>query len=154
MCQLGPPAILSPCHHGDMVTLCVHLRPRTFENSFTVYSVCSLRLRCPNLSQVSHCPPETLRDNLIVLASDVYSYGVLLWELYCAETPFAQYTAFQLVNAVAGEGERLVFPPHCPPPYAQLATQCMAAQPGDRPTMDKVDGEENPSSCGERGARR
>ena len=48
------------------------------------------------IGTVSHMPPESIRDNVVVLASDVYSFGILLWELYCVEKPFAVYTPFQV----------------------------------------------------------
>ena len=34
----------------------------------------------------------------------MYSYGVLMWEMYTAAQPFAGYTAFQLLSAVVQVG--------------------------------------------------
>ena len=46
-------------------------------------------------------PPELLRDGQLSKAADVYAFGVLLWEMYVAERPWAgecfcnQFTAAQ-----------------------------------------------------------
>lgn len=87
---------------------------------------------------VTHMPPETLRDNLMTFSSDVYSFGILLWELYCAAKPFAHYSPFQLLNAVVQYDERPAFPSHCPAAYQLLATQCMSKAHEVRPTLAKV----------------
>jgi serine/threonine protein kinase len=39
----------------------------------------------PSISQVTHMPPELLRDGQLSKAVDVYAFGVLLWEM-CVET--------------------------------------------------------------------
>lgn len=51
--------------------------------------------------------------------------------------PFPSLFA-QLMNAVVTEGEQLVFPLHCPAPYARLAQDCMSRTPTARPTMQAV----------------
>lgn len=37
---------------------------------------------------ISFMPPELVRDAKLSKASDVYSFGILMWELYCRETAF------------------------------------------------------------------
>ncbi|GAX79853.1 hypothetical protein CEUSTIGMA_g7293.t1 [Chlamydomonas eustigma] len=90
------------------------------------------------IGTASHMPPESIQDNLVVFASDSYSFGVLMWELYCVEKPFALYTPFQLITAVVANGERPTFPSHCPPSYVALAQQCMNAEHSKRPIMTDV----------------
>eukprot|EP00798_Chlamydomonas_sp_ICE-L_P016723 gene16723-22990_t len=86
----------------------------------------------------THMPPETIRDNVVVLASDVYSFGILMWELYCIDKPFAEYSNLQLLNAIVALGERPKFPSHCPTGYAQLANECMMAEFQFRPSLKSV----------------
>jgi len=37
---------------------------------------------------VSHMPPEVLKDGILTPAVDVFSFGMLLWELISGELPF------------------------------------------------------------------
>ncbi len=46
----------------------------------------------------------------------------------------------QLVHAVVVDGARPAFPSHCPAPLAQLAAECMAHSPLQRPTFHEVRG--------------
>ena len=39
--------------------------------------------------QVTHMPPELLAEGKISKAADVYSFGVMLWEMYVGERPWA-----------------------------------------------------------------
>ena len=75
-----------------------------------------------------------------VQAADVYAYGVLLWELWCARHAWEGFTYVQVINAVAIQGQRLEFPEAArpPPSYANLAYRCMAASSNDRPRHDAV----------------
>jgi serine/threonine protein kinase len=37
---------------------------------------------------VTHVAPEVLTSSHMGLASDVYSFGILMWEVYCCKPPF------------------------------------------------------------------
>lgn len=41
------------------------------------------------LQTVTHMPPELLLQGQMSKKVDVYSWGVLLWEMYCGCRPFA-----------------------------------------------------------------
>jgi len=49
--------------------------------------------------------PEVLKDGKHSKASDVYSYGIILWEIQSLKTPFKELNVYQILSAV-DEGER------------------------------------------------
>ena len=47
-------------------------------------------------------------------ACDVYSYGLVMWEMLTNRVPFAEMTEFSIIHRVAGPGRC------CPPPYPPI----------------------------------
>ena len=60
--------------------------------------------------------PESLIDRKYSSASDVWSFGVLCWEVYeCGRTPYPSMQAAELVAAIM-KGYRMPCPDNCPEP--------------------------------------
>ncbi|KAG2501254.1 hypothetical protein HYH03_001061 [Edaphochlamys debaryana] len=87
---------------------------------------------------LTHMPAETLRDGVISKATDVYSLGVLLWQLYTSSRPWAGLRHGQIIVMVVTQGARLRFPEGAPPAYESLAMRCMETDPRNRPVMEDV----------------
>jgi serine/threonine protein kinase len=67
---------------------------------------------------------------------DVYSFGVLLWELFAASKPFAQLQAAQIVVAVLVKKARpSPDPASSPATIVALMKRCWSHEPAERPTM-------------------
>jgi serine/threonine-protein kinase len=85
--------------------------------------------------------PEQARGEHVDNQTDIYSFGVVLWELLCGEVPYQGDSflavAMQHVNEpVPSVLERR---PDTPLRLASLVESCMAKQPAERPpTMDVV----------------
>ncbi|XP_020484826.2 non-receptor tyrosine-protein kinase TNK1 [Labrus bergylta] len=82
------------------------------------------------------CAPESLRIGSFSHASDVWMFGVTLWEMftYCEE-PWFGLSGRQILWRVEREGERLEKPPDCPQELYAVMRKCWACSPSDRPTF-------------------
>ncbi|CAI5963552.1 unnamed protein product [Closterium sp. NIES-65] len=70
--------------------------------------------------------------------ADVYSYGIVLWELIAGELPFADYSPLQAAVAVALNGARPPAPENCPPGIRKLMERCWDKAPKERPEFTEV----------------
>nr|BCL66083.1 protein tyrosine kinase [Volvox africanus] len=87
---------------------------------------------------VSHMPPEAMRDTVFSLATDVFSFGVVLWELYTTESPYRGMAPHEVVEAVCARGERPVWPQDSPPDLVELAEDCWHTDPHQRPSFTDI----------------
>ena len=79
--------------------------------------------------------PESISDNIFSEASDVWSYGVLQWEMFNPDkNPYHDLQTAQMVAMVAG-GYRLPIPRHCPTLAAKIMKGCWDQNPAKRPTF-------------------
>eukprot|EP00250_Pteridium_aquilinum_P020318 c24783_g1_i2 orf=712-1761(-) len=70
--------------------------------------------------------------------SDVYSYGILVWELVTCKMPFADYNPVQAAVGVVMHGLRPAFPPACFPPLRYLIQKCWDQDPSVRPHFSQI----------------
>lgn len=69
---------------------------------------------------------------------DVYSFGIVLWELITGSLPFHNMTAVQAAFAVVNKGVRPTIPPDCLPVLAEIMTRCWDVNPDVRPPFAEV----------------
>lgn len=85
--------------------------------------------------------PEILRGCKYEQASDVYSYGVILWELITGKIPYLHRTLAQITGLVGYYGQLLPTPKtkYCPSGVLQkLAKNCLLFEPYRRPTFEQI----------------
>ncbi|KAK1153611.1 activated CDC42 kinase 1, partial [Acipenser oxyrinchus oxyrinchus] len=82
------------------------------------------------------CAPESLKAGTFSHSSDVWMFGVTLWEMftYCQE-PWLGMSGRQILLKTDRDGERLERPKDCPQELSSIMRQCWAPQPQDRPTF-------------------
>jgi serine/threonine protein kinase len=83
--------------------------------------------------------PEVFRsDPVYATPVDVYSFGVLMWELLTSRVPFDGYNRAELPTLVVNQGLRPEIPGGTPRELAHLIQRCWAANPVDRPTFQQI----------------
>jgi TonB family protein len=93
------------------------------------------------LGTIGYLAPEQLRGEEPDRRSDIFSFGVLAFELLAGERPFAGETFTETaLSLLQGEPPALArVAPDCPAPLAELVERCLAREPTARPeTLDEV----------------
>lgn len=83
--------------------------------------------------------PEALQkkpSEINLEASDMWSFGVILWELATRMIPFEGMNPMVIGMQVATESLRLPIPNHLNPRIARLIDLCLKEDPGKRPRFD------------------
>jgi len=106
-----------------------------------------------NMEKASDCAgtiqwmaPEVLhnvlgRRSVYDKRSDVYSYGVMVWEIFHCEIPYANTGLDQMgiANGVLRKQHTLSPKPgFCPPEVAKVIKDCLSFDVRGRPTFDQV----------------
>ena len=85
--------------------------------------------------------PEALQESRFSTASDVWSFGVLYWEILSrGAVPYGQFPEHDNAGVVryVEEGGTLPRPDRCPAPDFALIQQCMSFQPERRLTFQAI----------------
>ncbi|ULU01092.1 hypothetical protein L3Y34_001460 [Caenorhabditis briggsae] len=88
-------------------------------------------------------PEMILQSEGLTTATDVWSYGVVLWEILSREVPYKDYSEFRIFTLITQSGITLAIPPTCPAPLKQLMNNCWKMTPKDRANMRQIQGELN-----------
>uniref|UniRef100_A0A8C4GK06 Mitogen-activated protein kinase kinase kinase n=1 Tax=Dicentrarchus labrax TaxID=13489 RepID=A0A8C4GK06_DICLA len=82
--------------------------------------------------------PEVIRSSTFSKGSDIWSYGVLLWELLTGEVPFRGIDGLAVAYGVAMNKLALPIPSTCPEPFARLMEDCWSPDPHSRPLFTTI----------------
>ena len=88
---------------------------------------------------VSYIAPEILiQKKQKTKESDVYSIGMIMWEIFAGHPPFDDRAHDYHLILQIGEGLRPPILPEMPDDYAQMMQKCWDADPSKRPTIDEI----------------
>ncbi|XP_053122984.1 mitogen-activated protein kinase kinase kinase 10 isoform X1 [Hemicordylus capensis] len=82
--------------------------------------------------------PEVIKLSLFSKSSDVWSFGVLLWELLTGEVPYREIDVLAVAYGVAMNKLTLPIPSTCPEPFARLLEGCWSPDPHARPGFGSI----------------
>ncbi|GJP29986.1 hypothetical protein CLOM_g22015 [Closterium sp. NIES-68] len=83
--------------------------------------------------------PEVLKEQPYDHMADVYSFGIVLWEIVTCGNPFPfEGLKPEQVCSMVNQGLRPDIPSWCPAPLSALMRQCWHRSPASRPDMGEV----------------
>ncbi|XP_027121659.1 serine/threonine/tyrosine-protein kinase HT1-like isoform X3 [Coffea arabica] len=82
--------------------------------------------------------PEMIKEKHHTKKVDIYSFGIVLWELLTALIPFDNMTPEQAAFAVCQKNERPPLPSTCPLAFRHLINRCWSPNPNNRPHFEEI----------------
>ncbi|KZV47715.1 map3k delta-1 protein kinase [Dorcoceras hygrometricum] len=82
--------------------------------------------------------PEVLRNEPSDEKADVYSFGVILWELVTQKIPWENLNSMQVIGAVGFMNQRLEIPRDVDPQWASIIESCWLSEPQCRPSFQEL----------------
>jgi serine/threonine protein kinase len=82
--------------------------------------------------------PESLtRYCVYTEQSDIYSYGVILWEIITGKRPYEGVTEKEILDHIE-QGRREEIPQTIPTVYAEIIRRCWSKDPNERPSLTEI----------------
>ncbi|TYI34683.1 hypothetical protein ES332_A03G025600v1 [Gossypium tomentosum] len=82
--------------------------------------------------------PEVLRNEPSNEKSDVFSFGVILWELMTVSSPWNNLNSLQVVGVVGFMDRRLELPEGLDPQIESIISDCWQSNPENRPSFEDI----------------
>ncbi|KAJ6836861.1 serine/threonine-protein kinase STY46 isoform X1 [Iris pallida] len=82
--------------------------------------------------------PEVIEHKPYDHKADIFSFGVVLWELLTGKLPYEYLTPLQAAVGVVQKGLRPTIPKHTHPKLAELLEKCWQQEPAARPDFSEI----------------
>lgn len=82
--------------------------------------------------------PEVIKTKSYTEKADIYSYGIILWEIASREAPFKTLNGYQVSVDVVEKKLRPTVQPEWPRPFTSLMERCWADDPITRPNFKEI----------------
>ncbi|PRP82797.1 hypothetical protein PROFUN_10012 [Planoprotostelium fungivorum] len=87
---------------------------------------------------VAWMSPEAILKQQYSTKSDVFSFGVVIWEIISEESPWANVKPVDVAFKVARDNQRLETPENCPDILSTVMNLCFKTLPEERPEFKKL----------------
>jgi len=84
--------------------------------------------------------PESIDKGKYSEKTDVYSFGIILWELYTEKFPFEGMNPFRVMYLVVNENLKPQIPDHFPQEIGELIVSCTDTDSEQRPDFKSIIG--------------
>ncbi|CBJ29614.1 conserved unknown protein [Ectocarpus siliculosus] len=82
--------------------------------------------------------PEMLEEEGSSFASDVYSFGIVVWEVFSRKLPWANKTRPREILSAVLRGKRSLFHTATPADIVDIAKACWGGEPEERTTFSAI----------------
>jgi serine/threonine protein kinase len=76
-----------------------------------------MQVQTKTYGTITHMPPETLSHGTVSKEMDVYSFGVLLWQMYTGSRPYSGCRQAVVIDNVVNKRLQLQWPKDTPPAF-------------------------------------
>eukprot|EP00884_Botryococcus_braunii_P016253 jgi/Botrbrau1/3310/Bobra.0048s0007.1 len=83
-------------------------------------------------------PPELLKSSRLSPATDIYSFSMVMYQIFTLKMPFEGLGIGQVFWAVAVNDQRPEVPSDCPTDFADLLRSCWASEASERPPFAEI----------------
>ena len=82
--------------------------------------------------------PEVIEGKNYTEKCDIFSFGIIMWEIATRQPPFKNINGFQVSIKVLNDDLRPVLPKRTPEKWARLCKRCWARNPDRRPSAKQI----------------